>query len=632
MANNFKRMILIVLSVIFLISSAMVTGCSSSNTATDKYLLKDGATDYKILVSADCSSEIDLAAEQLIDIFYEATGVKLEKIKDDVYSSDGKYISIGKTDMFVNTGIVENQDLGASGFEIKTVNDNIYLYGLNDTSTFYSVYELLTYLVGFDCLVDSYYIEEGISEIKLENYNITEIPDIEIRTTNYAYVTTDLITSRMLRVEEWCKKIMEVRGLSMHNALKFLPLETYYEKHPKWYAASKTQLSYTAHGDEAERELMVQEVAEVLKEEIIAQPNKLYVKLSGSDDNTYDESEAQREINEIYGAESASAILFANDVIKIIQDWFETEEGAPYKRDFKILVSAYFRTEAAPVSYNSETGEYEGNNGIRCADGVGIDYAPINIDYTHSIYDSINIGYVETLKKWCAISDDVFIWTYATFAHDFFTPYDNWYYLKELFQLERDYGVKYEFNEVDDSGTAMMTAFGNLRMYLEYKLAWDADLDVNSLIDDFFAKYFGKVGDKMFKEFEEMRVYLAYLKEYKSGYDGVMVNQNYPLDANLWSKPFLLKWYNGLTEIIEELDEYYVKGSTDYNTYYKRIINERLSPLWMLINLYEFNTDEDFMRQLKLQFRYDNNYIGGGRAWENGGLLVDSKYKEWGIE
>ena len=54
-----------------------------SYTETDNYLLKDGATEYKIVIpSSGVSTELSVARDELVRLFKEATGVTLQVVTD----------------------------------------------------------------------------------------------------------------------------------------------------------------------------------------------------------------------------------------------------------------------------------------------------------------------------------------------------------------------------------------------------------------------------------------------------------------------------------------------------------------------------------------------------------------------
>ena len=47
-------------------------------TETDKFILENGATEYKIVMPEKITTEIEYARKELVNIFKEATGVTLE--------------------------------------------------------------------------------------------------------------------------------------------------------------------------------------------------------------------------------------------------------------------------------------------------------------------------------------------------------------------------------------------------------------------------------------------------------------------------------------------------------------------------------------------------------------------------
>ena len=62
---------------------------------TNEYLIKNGTTEYKIVIpSENVSAELNIARDELVRLFKEATGVTLETVSDEGKSHDanGKYI------------------------------------------------------------------------------------------------------------------------------------------------------------------------------------------------------------------------------------------------------------------------------------------------------------------------------------------------------------------------------------------------------------------------------------------------------------------------------------------------------------------------------------------------------------
>jgi len=65
---------------------------------TDGYLVRDGKTEYKILVPATLTEFITHAKDELTKFFAEATGITLVAVASA--EPGGKYISLGDTDAF----------------------------------------------------------------------------------------------------------------------------------------------------------------------------------------------------------------------------------------------------------------------------------------------------------------------------------------------------------------------------------------------------------------------------------------------------------------------------------------------------------------------------------------------------
>ena len=96
------------LSIILATTALGLTACGGeSNFAplppyddtsyTDYVLAKDGKTDYSIVIGTDADKHEKFAAEELQNLFKEATGATMPiKTEDQVsYSEDAKVISIG---------------------------------------------------------------------------------------------------------------------------------------------------------------------------------------------------------------------------------------------------------------------------------------------------------------------------------------------------------------------------------------------------------------------------------------------------------------------------------------------------------------------------------------------------------
>ena len=90
------------------------------------YIIKDGKTDYKILIPVKAEEDEISAANELQFFIKESTAVLLEitdKSTDDVH-----YFSIGNTDLLKANGFkTDYSELGEQGFKIKTKGGNVFI-------------------------------------------------------------------------------------------------------------------------------------------------------------------------------------------------------------------------------------------------------------------------------------------------------------------------------------------------------------------------------------------------------------------------------------------------------------------------------------------------------------------------
>ena len=78
---------------------------------TENYIVKDGKTDYKVVLPENCSSTITTAASELTTFFYEATGITLPVIDDTKVgevTENSQYISLGNTSLLRASSIIDS--------------------------------------------------------------------------------------------------------------------------------------------------------------------------------------------------------------------------------------------------------------------------------------------------------------------------------------------------------------------------------------------------------------------------------------------------------------------------------------------------------------------------------------------
>jgi hypothetical protein len=138
----------------------------------------------------------------------------------------------------------------------------------------------------------------------------------------------------------------------------YLPPSTYKTSKPEWYSEPRgDQLCYTAHRNEELRAEMIDIISARIIELFSMEKYKDYnhISVSIEDNQNCCICDTCAAAKQKYGADSAVMVMFLNDVAEVVEAWMNTDAGAAYKRDFRILFFAYHATNAAPVVYDEAT-------------------------------------------------------------------------------------------------------------------------------------------------------------------------------------------------------------------------------------------------------------------------------------
>lgn len=201
-----KKLFIFALCALMIFGSAFSTGCggneSDKETASvkptkigdepisfedgDEYLVKDGKSDYKIVVSADATKVEKYAAEELQYFVEKSTAVKLPIATDGEVShgDNGKYISVGENKLLsAEKDIkIDYEELGENGVTVNTKGNCVYVAGATENGTLFAVYRFLHYQVGYnayayDCVEVDYF-----RSVKLKNITYKHVPSIGLTT------------------------------------------------------------------------------------------------------------------------------------------------------------------------------------------------------------------------------------------------------------------------------------------------------------------------------------------------------------------------------------------------------------------------------------------------------------------
>ena len=587
---------------------------------TSEYIVRGGRTDYKILIPVGSSENkfISAAANDLKFFFSEATGITLEVVEDDKASASGKYLAIHSTRLFSAQSVgVDAAELGIGGFRIKTVNGSVVMCGATEEASMYAMYSFLKVALGYDYYyTDFYKIDRNVTDLKLMNYDVTDVPDFQYRIQSTGWIRYNAKNRRRMLWTENDKWMIPVdeKSAAWHNTFNYLPKEQYLNSHPKWYSDQKTQLCYTAHGDAAERAEMIKIVSERIEYLFSLEKYRdyRYVSISIEDNQDCCACDACKAEKAKYGADSGVIVKFCNDVAKKVSAWMETPEGKPYKRDFRILFFAYHATNAAPVIYDERLKKYvPASPDVVCDDHVAVYFADTNGDYMANFHDENTANTVlgKNMRGWGALSKEIYFWSYSANFRNLLIPYNSFDTVQDILKFAKRENAVFIMIQDQWIQPTSQTGFGIFKNWLHAKLEWNVNADVNALAKEFFDGYFMEASDTMLELFNEWIVWARHQTKDlgNNGYRSVYLEM---LKKELWQKEKLERWI-ALTERAES--EISVHRDTDRLLFAQltdHIATEALAFRYLLVELYGEEYSPDALAKIKNTFAADVSRIG----------------------
>lgn len=551
-------------------------------SARSSYILKDGVTDYKVVVAATAKKDELSAVSEFTRLFREATGVTLLAVTDAdlTYSADAKYISFGENAFADGSGVEVTSDVKGNGYIIKTAGNSVFVKGGQAIGTLFGAYELLNQMFGYMCYaIDCYYIGTSVTEVRLCDYDVLDNPDIDQRLANYGVIYNDSSLAHKLRFQLQYAEVYLNPSRAFHNTLEYLP-KNKFGAHTKWYSDDSTQLCYTAHGDDKEYLAMVDAMVEELKPYIIAEPDKRIITITQEDNYLWCECDACNALQEKYnGADSAGNLMFVNDVAEKIEKWLNDEQNG---RELTIATFAYYKSEVPPAVKNDK-GEWEPiDEKVKARDNVTILYAPLLLmEFNHSIEDDENRAVRDIIDGWEACSKHIAVWNYQTHFVSYFMPYNTFSACQEQYKRYIEIGASWIFDQ-GQQNNGNSTGFSMLKIYLNSQWGWDVNRDYNILVDNFFENYFGSKDGAMRKMYEEVRTWLVHLDGEGLGGRCSETGDS----AEYWPQQLVQGWLDLIDRAYAEIEPLKETDPDKYALYARHINLESMMPRYMAIRYY----------------------------------------------
>lgn len=582
---------------------------------TNSYMVENGKTDYVLVIPQNAGKTIATAKDEFVCLFEKATGIRMPFIVDTgdmQLTSTAKYISLGETSLLQDTDIqMEKARLGTDGGKIITKEKSVFIFGGGDKGTLYTVYTFMNLTFGFEqYFKDCYEIETGLKNVKLRNYAVTDIPDIAYRTNNWGLYNdtstdydVDNFDIRMRMGTEQSEPLLPIHtefdnpastSGTFHNTNKYLPETTYQKDYPEWFSDAGAQLCYTAHGNEAKYQLMVEEVSKKIINSLKIYTPKDYPLKNTATFTCVDAKQsctcdACTANTSYYGSKTAAVIQFTNLVGEYVENWMNEPANAEYKRDnFTIIIFAYNDYTWAPCTYDAKKNIWSYvDDSVKMRHNVGVYIAPISsLDYQSSIYAEVNARGKQNIDGWCQLTNNIYLWPYSTnfsyynYFYDSFNFFNNdgWQYIASI-------GTRFIFNQGQHNQDGTATGFSTLKMYLDSKMAWDTTQDVNELTDRWFNAMFKEAAPIMKNYFDSLRIWNAKVLQ-ENGLYAVRSIYTKIKERAYWPSATLAGWRAECDKAIQAIEHYKTSDPALYESVYWHIETEWFMPAYVTVKLY----------------------------------------------
>ncbi len=607
---------------------------------TDKPFITAGATNYVIVQPQEPSKYEEYAVEELVKYYAMATGVTIPVKSDENYTFDqtASVVSVGNTTIFQDSGVeLDLAVLGDEGYRIQTIENTIVINGGGGYGTLFGVYEFMKHTIGFEAYAPDEIAYISSNTVPLYNFEVKDFPSVTNRAGGYYVAASDTRFSAKWRVLAGVGESIfdgSIWGTWAHCIYAYIDPEVYFDTYPEYYAReidkNGNEKSITRNGEPTQICFSSIEggaadiVVESMKQKILDMPDKKLFMIGQNDVEGFCKCTKCLECEEKYKTVAGSMMLFTNYVAREIKEWQIEEE---IDRDIMICSFAYNLTEPAPVIKDTK-GNNNPNDDVYTAidekiiaeDNVMIMIAPASADYSKDLLDTTyNSFYADVLKGWSAICDNFAIWSYSNYFFQQFEYYDNIDYLSTNIKNWHDMGAMFYLNE-SGGGSRGSQAFQIMNGWLNSKLGWNPEQNVDDLIDSFITNYYKEAAPYVSDYFYGLRAYYKERKEWALTNDPFKAHipqlmwtptkgEKTPYVKEFWKKSFLDQQWEILEEGIQAIkDAGY--NEADELLYTERVLMETFTVRYQLLSYFESDyTPTEYARMVDA-FEEDVIYMG----------------------
>jgi hypothetical protein len=469
----------------------------SQAAAADLVIVQDGQARATIVVAKDVAApakqKLQTAAEELQTYLQKMTGAKLP-IVDDSQNPSGPLVLVGRSRLSDSLGVAVPAGLSPSrreeGFVIACRNNRLLLAGNNDGpyhGTEYAVYDFLRSL-GVRWFMPGEFGEVVPQQktVRVPEQQTLQMPDFVMR--NWWLHAKPELAAQELR---W----------KLRNKMNAEPM-------------------FAICGDSSAREIVAPEPLRKEKPELLALnengtrnpflPNLSNPEAARVAGTTIRNHLRKNPASNSYGFAPDDGMPrdFNPETLKLSRGFVTlgARPGVPGEASiteewlmFVNQVAAEVHKEF-PHAYIATNGYANRNlppEGVKLDDRMVIMFAAIWSCTLHGYDDEHcwqKVRQGQMLKRWCELCKNVWIYGYNyNMLVSGLTPFPEFTKLRRDFPLMKKWGVM----GFHDESRNVWAEAGIASRYLRAQLEWNADADVDALLDDFFSKWYGRAARPM---------------------------------------------------------------------------------------------------------------------------------------
>lgn len=516
----------------------------TSAQAQQLTLVAMGASKSRIVIPQKATVTEIQAAKVLQDYIQRISGAFLPVEADNIKQQRGE-ILIGNVNRPELKGVPKDK-LGKDGVFIKNTGKSLILTGGSDKGVIYSVYTFLEKYLGCRKYSAAVTYVPKKKTIVLGAINDMQLPAFSYR-ENFYRDATDPEYQLWHKLDSHVGPGKSEWGYWVHTFETLLSPKEYGQDHPEYFSFydgkrhAGTVPSWDGAGVQPEAQLclsnpdVLEIVCKNLQAAIKKNPEAVYWSVSQNDnvnycrcdncaalDNKYAAFTPEQKMYSTHGSKypalgMGSILTFVN---KVAQRFPE-----------KIISTLAYQYSRVPPK------------GIVPAKNVNIMLCSIE-SARNTTMEKGDTSFSSDLKGWGRLTNNIIIWDYVIRFSNLFAPFPNLRILQPNLQFMSTNRVSAVFEQ---GNREIGGELAELRAYLIDKLLWDANVNVDEVMNDFLTGYYGKAS-------KQVRKYIDLLHDHnmeRSGYKMSIFGKPV-LEKELFLSDSLITVYNKLFDEAEK--------------------------------------------------------------------------------